>query len=128
MLFRPRKDFRLALSEGVVALRENEDGTWWFRIPYANREDSPVELEEMTCLGEISLLADVTQDETGQVVGAIGSVPVNGKGREDKLLEQVYTMFLRYSREHNVLSGLVYEFSEAFSLGEEPLTISNKLD
>lgn len=43
----------------------------------------------------------------------------HGREREDKLLEQVDAMFPRYSREHDALSGLAREFSEAFSLGEE---------
>lgn len=48
----------------------------------------------------------------------------HGREREDKLLEQVDAMFPRYSREHDALSGLAREFSEAFSLGDELLTIS----
>lgn len=37
-------------------------------------------------------------------------------------------MFPRYSREQDALPGLVREFSEAFSLGEEPLTVSHRLN
>lgn len=59
---------------------KDTDGSRWFRIPCANWKDYPVELEENTCLREISLLADVSQEGVDQVVGAIRSVPLNGRG------------------------------------------------
>lgn len=59
MLFQPRTGSSLDLSEQVIALREDTDSSLWFCIPHANREHCPMELEESTYLGQISLLADV---------------------------------------------------------------------
>lgn len=77
-----------------------------------------MELEESICLGEFCLLGDVSQEGVELVAGAIRFVPVNGRGREDQLLEQVDAMFPRYSQEHNALSGFIYDINKAFSLGQ----------
>lgn len=62
-----------------------------------------------------------TPDQEGadQVVGAIHSVLVNGKGQRDEFFEQVDAML-----PENMIH--CHEFSEAFCMGEEPLTISNR--
>lgn len=119
MLFIPKSDFLVSLSEGIVALRQGVDGTLWSRIPYANWSRNPVELLLHTWLMEVVGLTDTTTVET---VGALVSGGENGLGREDELLEQVDEMFP--SREHNTLSVLVRDLGGTFSLGNERLIIS----